>query len=692
MKNLLLDIVNRSDKEYFDLRYFIKKLNIKTSKEQKELIKNLNSLIDDGSLYEYFERNKILYIKKSSLLEGRLEIKEKGYGFVITEKEDIFIANKNLNNAFHDDIVLVYPTLSTGNNKEGVIIKIVDRKIINLVGTIRKKKNKFYFDNDNPKHNFDVIINDSNLVDNEKVILKITKYHVDYVYASIVKRLGQKEDLGIDILSLVYEFGIDPDFPKEVLDYVGYINFNEDEIKNRLDLRSLNIVTIDGIDAKDLDDAISIEKLNNGNYKLGVHIADVSYYVKNNSVLDLEAYKRGTSIYLLDRVIPMLPEKLSNDLCSLNPHTDKLAISCFMTINEKGQVLATEVFESVINSKYRLNYDEVNEIVNNGLIKYEDILDDLYLMKELKIILSNKRDKRGSLDFLTLETKFILENNKIKEIKPKKRIESEAIIEEFMLLCNESIATLFYNLELPVINRIHEEPNQIKLDRVLKIIKNLGYNINTKYNELTPYVVNKVLKELENSKNELFLNNMLLRSMSKARYHPSHLGHFGLALKHYLHFTSPIRRYPDLVVHRLLREFIFNKKINKKNLSIWESKLNEISNNTSLAERKAIDLERAVEDMKKAEYMMDFIGYEFNGVVSGITNFGVFVMLENSCEGLIRFDDLGDDYYEYNEDLMILVGKNTGKIIKYNDEVIIEVINASKIRRIIDFKLIKFLG
>lgn len=690
MKYEIIELINKSSKEFFDYNYFYKKLKLDTSSLQKEFIKSINEIIEENILIPYFENNNEILIKRQACLEGKLELKDRGYGFVVTEFEDIFIANKDLNNAFHEDLVLVYPFKNKkGGNREGVILKILDRPIKTLIGTIRKEKKKFYFVDDNPKHKFYVKLTTKKLKEDVKVVLKITKYHFDYVEAFVYKELGNFNEIGIDVLSVIYEFGIDPYFKKDLLDYVEYINYNND--KQREDFTNLNTFTIDGKDAKDLDDAISISLLDNNNYYLGVHIADVSFYVRENTILDLEAYNRGTSIYLLDRVIPMLPERLSNDLCSLNPHENKYTISLFMEIDKKGNVLSYSVHEAIINSKHRLNYDEVNDIINNKLIKYEDIIKDLFLMKELKDILKEKRNKRGALDFLSNESYFILEDGKIKDIKYKERLESNDIIEEFMLVANETIAKMFYDFNLPIINRIHENPNEERLLKVFNIIKNLGFDIKTNYTTLKPYVVQKVLNTIKGSKQELTLNNLLLRTMAKARYNPSHLGHFGLALDYYLHFTSPIRRYPDLMVHRLIREFFFKKDVSMNNINKYENLLNDISYNTSLSERKAIDLERAVEDLKKTEYMMNYINQEFDGVVSGITKFGVFVTLENTCEGLIRFENLDGDYYEYNEDLLILVSK-TGKVIKYGDLLKIKVIDANKQRRTIDFKLIKFLG
>ena len=508
----------------------------------------------------------------------------------------------------------------------------------------------------------------------------------------VIKILGHKNDPGVDILSIVSKYEINDVFSDEVMEAVEQLplEVTEEEYIGRRDLRNKTIFTIDGDDAKDLDDAVSIDKLENGHYLLGVHIADVSHYVKENGEIDKEAYERGTSVYLADRVIPMLPHKLSNGICSLNGGVDRLTMSCDMEIDEKGNIVDYDIYESVINSKKRMTYRAVNNILEKNIVEpgYEPFVDDLKEMEVLAHILRKNKERRGYIDFDIDEAKIIVnDNGEAIDVKLRERGTGEKLIEDFMIAANETVATHIYYMELPFIYRIHGKPNEEKIESFSQFLKTLGISIQYNKNEITPKDMQRVLDSLKENKLFHLLSSLLLRSMQKAVYDKNNIGHFGLASKCYTHFTSPIRRYPDQTVHRLLRTYLFQKKLDPETIRYWDLKLISIAEHSSEKERNAISCEREVDDMKKAEYMMKQIGEEYEGMITSVLNFGMFVELDNLIEGLISNDDMRGDTYYYDESTFSYVGKNSNKRYRLGDRVKVTVLNASKENKTVDFIL-----
>ena len=530
-------------------------------------------------------------------------------------------------------------------------------------------------------------------VEGHKVLVKITGRIKDNKYhGEVVKILGHKNDPGVDILSIVAKYGIHDTFSDEVMKEVDELP-NEvlpEEYDGRRDLRDVEIFTIDGDDTKDIDDAISIKKLDNGNYSLGVHIADVSYYVKENTKLDDEAYERGTSVYLADRVIPMLPHKLSNGICSLNPGVDRLAMSCVMEIDHKGDVVSYDIFESVIKSRKQMTYKNVNKYLEEGIVPegYEPFTNSLSLMEELAKILRANKERRGYIDFDIDEAKIIVnDKGEAIDVKLRERGTGEKLIEDFMIAANETVASCIYFMELPFVYRVHGEPSEEKIDNFLKFISVLGYHVNGKTKDLHPKTMQNILEQLKDKKEYHILASVLLRSMQKAVYDKTNIGHYGLASKCYTHFTSPIRRYPDTTVHRLLRKYLFKHQIDNDTINYWENKLVVLTEHVSQKERDSIDCEREVDDMKMAEYMMKHIGEEFDGIISSVTSFGMFIELPNLIEGLVKLEDMKDDTYVYDETRFCLKGTSKKKIYRLGDNVRVIVKNASKEAKTIDFEL-----
>ncbi|MCL6588036.1 MAG: ribonuclease R, partial [Anoxybacillus sp.] len=455
--------------------------------------------------------------------------------------------------------------------------------------------------------------------------------------------------------------------------------------------------TIDGEDAKDLDDAVTVTKLENGNYKLGVHIADVSHYVTEGSPIDREAYERGTSVYLVDRVIPMIPHRLSNGICSLNPKVDRLTLSCEMEINDRGEVVSHEIFQSVIRTTERMTYSDVNRI----LVDHDEALREKYaplvpmfeVMAELADILRNKRMKRGAIDFDFKEAKVLVdENGKPYDVVLRERSVAERLIEEFMLAANETIAEHFHWMNVPFIYRVHEDPKPEKLQRFLEFITNFGYIVKGTGNQIHPRALQEVLEAVRGEPEEMVVSTVMLRSMKQARYDAESLGHYGLSTEFYTHFTSPIRRYPDLIVHRLIRTYLINGQIDEQTQQKWAEKLPEIAEHTSNMERRAVEAERETDDLKKTEFMEDKIGMEFDGIISSVTNFGLFVELPNTVEGLVHVSYLTDDYYHYDEQHYAMIGERTGKVYRIGDEITVRVINVNKEERIVDFEIVGMKG
>ena len=696
MEEKILEILEKSDKA-LDVHEINDMLGYKTVEELKELLKCLNDLEDKLKVYRT-KKDRYLIFNNSNLKIGKMIANKKGYGFVdIDGPEDVFVAPTNMNNAIHGDDVVVEIISKKGLQMEGRIVKIINRKLKQIVGELYYDKfGHPCIDLDDDKVKINVKLDNHKLMGampGHKVLVKITNKLKDNNYnGEIIRILGHKNDPGVDILSIVAKYEIPDTFSDEVMSELDSIpdSISESDTKNRIDLRDEVIFTIDGDDTKDIDDAISIEKLDNGNYKLGVHIADVSYYVKEGSKLDEEAYLRGTSVYLADRVIPMLPHKLSNGICSLNPNEDRLTLSCVMEIDKNGNTVDYDIFESVIRSRIQMTYKKVNAILEQNEIAegYEPYVDKLKLMAELAHILRKYKENKGYIDFDIDEAKIIVdENGKAIDVVKRQRGTGEKLIEDFMIAANECVASHIYFMELPFLYRVHGEPSEEKISNFLKFVSILGYKIRVKEKHITPFVLQDILEQLKEKDEFSILSSMLLRSMQKAVYDKNNIGHFGLGSKCYTHFTSPIRRYPDTTVHRLLRKYLFEHKMDRDTLNYIDEKLTFIGEHTSNTERNAADCEREVDDMKMAEYMEDHIGEEFDGTITSVVNFGMFVELPNLVEGLIKLDDLKDDYYVYDEETFSLRGEHNKRGYRLGDKVHIRVKAANKEAKTIDFEI-----
>ncbi len=694
MEDKILELLNSKDASY-SVEEIESHLGIESVDDLKELLKVLNKMEDEYQIYRT-KKNKYMLFDNSNLKIGKLMSTKKGFAFVDIEgSEDVFVAQDNLNGAINDDEVIVEITSKKGLKLEGRILKVVERKLKQLVGTIYFKNNRCMLDIDDKKVNINVYIdNDKTLgaVAGHKVLVRLLNRIDNFNYkGAIIKIIGHKDDPGVDIASIALKYEFEEEFPEEVYEELKYIpsEVKEEEYAGRTDLRDQMIFTIDGADTKDIDDAISIEKLENGNYKLGVHIADVSYYVKQGSALDDEAYNRGTSVYLANTVIPMLPHELSNGICSLNPNVDRLAISCVMEIDTTGEVVDYDIFESVIKSNKKMTYTDVNSILEDNIVPegYERFADTLRTMKELADILRANKVRKGYIDFEIDEPKIITDDKgEAIDVKLRERGVGEKLIEDFMIAANETVARHISYMEYPFIYRVHGEPSEEKIDNFLRFISILGYNVH-KMKKITPKSMQELLEELKDTKEYPILSSLLLRSMQKAVYDKNNIGHFGLASKCYTHFTSPIRRYPDTTVHRLLRTYLFNRNIDMDTLKYWDQKLVALGEHTSERERASIECEREVDDMKMAEYMEKHIGEEFEGIISGVMSFGMFVELPNKIEGLIKIEDLKDDYYRYDESTFSMIGNNNKRGYRLGDTVKVEVKAASKENHTVDFIL-----
>lgn len=643
-------------------------------------------------------------VEKMNLIVGKIEGNEKGFGFLIPDdktKEDVFIPAEDMNGALHGDRVIVRITSKGlyGKKEEGEVIRILERANDTIVGTFESSNNFGFVIPDDSRIAYDVFISKSNFngaKTNQKVVVEITRWPEKRrnPEGKIVEILGYVGEKGTDILSIIKQFKLSEDFPAKVLNQASSIEqtVSQEEIEKRVDLRNLNIFTIDGADAKDLDDAVSIEKLSNGNYKLGVHIADVSHYVKEKSPIDKEAHKRGNSVYLVDRVIPMLPKELSNGICSLNPNEDRLTLSVFMEIDKNGSVVDYKIVEGVIRSKARLVYDDVSDFLERddkeALKNLEGVTEDLKIMEELSHILYEKRQKRGCIDFDFPEARIILDEDgiPIDVVKEDRRI-ADKMIEEFMLVCNETIAEHFYWADIPFLYRIHEEPDMEKIEEFNKFIHNFGYSIKG-IQDIHPKELQLLTKEVKGKKEETLINTLLLRSLKKAKYSSEKDIHFGLAAEYYCHFTAPIRRYPDLQIHRIIKSYI-KGKLSSNEQDRLHVLLPKVADHTSTTERTAEEAEREVEDLKKAEYMSTRIGNVYEGIISSLTHFGMYVQLDNTIEGLVHFSNMIDDYYYFDEDKYYIIGEHTNKVYRLGDTVKIIVINTDLVKRTIDFMLVQ---
>ncbi len=698
MRDDIINVLRNSDKALtiYELQ---DKLGLKNVEDIKEMGDELRKLEEEVVIY-HSNKDRYMMLEDSHLRKGIMRANKKGFGFVEIEnlEDDVYISQENMNGAIHDDVVLVEITSKMNLDRlEGRILKIIKRSVNRYVGEINFTNDVGYVTLDDPKVKLQVQINkmDSmNAVDGHKVVVELgkritnTKY-----YGRVVDIIGHKNDPGVDILSIVYKYNINTEFPDDVKEELLSVpsQVKDIDLLGRRDLRSEEIFTIDGDDTKDIDDAISILKLNNGHYRLGVHIADVSYYVKEGSPLDNEAMERGTSVYLVDRVIPMLPHELSNGICSLNPNVDRLAISCVMEFDGEGKQIDYEIFPSVIRSRKQMTYKNVNSILEDNVVPdgYESFESSLRLMAELATILRKMKDKRGYIDFEVDEAKILVDENcKPTEVVLRDRGTGEKLIEDFMIAANECVATHIYFMNLPFIYRVHEVPKEERLRSYLSFVGSLGYQVPGDLKDTSPKTVQKIIKSLEDKPEFKILSSLLLRSMQKAVYKPENLGHYGLASKCYTHFTSPIRRYPDTTVHRLLRTYLFDKKMDMSTMKKWEEKLVYIAEHSSSRERASIDCEREVEDMKMAEYMEEHIGEEFEGMISSVTSFGMFIELDNLIEGLVPLRDM-KDFFHYDEEHMTLTGERSHVKYTIGERVIVKVVRASKEEKTIDFEIVR---
>ena len=694
MKEQILDVL----KDIHEAKTLIEindLLKLTTVEDYQELQKNMEELVNNFLVFKT-KKDKYLLMKNCPGLKiGKLSVNKKGFGFLLLDKEDdIYIAKDDMNGAINDDTVLVEVT-EKGLEPAGKVLKIVKRDLKNIVGEVKVIGKKKILEPDDDKVNLKIILSpetSQNCVEGHKVLAKLNKKIDNKTYtADCLKILGHKDDAGIDILSIAYKYSIFEEFSPETIEELNNIpeEVNPSELEGRTDLTSEMIFTIDGADTKDIDDAISLKK-HDDYYTLGVHIADVSHYVKENTSLGDDAYERGTSAYLADTVIPMLPHKLSNGICSLNEGTIRLTMSCVMDIDKNGKITNYDIFPSYIKSRKKMTYDNVNEILENNHTPdgYEDYVEKLKEMQELAKILRKEKVSRGYIEFDIPEAKIIQDKDgKAIDIKKREQHAGEALIEDFMIAANETVATHISNMALPFIYRVHDLPNTEKIADFLNLVKALGYQIKTNIKEITPKTMQKLLNELKDKPEFLILSTLLLRSMKKAEYSKTNIGHFGLASKNYTHFTSPIRRFPDLTVHRLLKKYLIEKDFSMSTINYLENSLVEIAEHSSERELAATNAERDVNDMKMAEYMESHIGEVYEGIISSVTSFGIFVELPNLVEGLIHISNIPGDYYKYVPELLSLIGKSTKKTYRIGDKLKVRVISASKETAQIDFEI-----
>ncbi|MFB9274204.1 ribonuclease R [Cohnella cellulosilytica] len=701
----LLDFMRETAYKPLTYKELEKHFGIEDAAEFKEFLRLLTGLEQEGKVLQT-RSNRYGVPERMNLLRGRIQTHSKGFAFLIPEDKehpDLYIHANDMKGTMNGDIVLARVSAKNENGKlEGEIVRIVKRAVTQVVGQFHNHDSFGFVEPDDKRITKDIFIRAENFkgaVTGQKVVANIITYPEGRTAAEgeIIEILGHKDDPGVDILSIIRKHGLPESFPDDVLAEAEAApdTITEEEIaqQGRRDLRNKVIVTIDGEDAKDLDDAVNVERLPSGNLLLGVHIADVSYYVREKSKLDEEAYNRGCSVYLVDRVIPMLPHRLSNGICSLNPQVDRLTMSCEMEFEpDTMKRVRYDLFTSVIRTTERMTYTNVRKIVNEEdpevAERYAGLVDTFKLMKEMALGLRSMRMRRGAIDFDFQESKVIVdEQGKPVDIIKRERSIAEQIIEEFMLAANETVAEHFHWLKVPFVYRIHEEPTNEKLLTFMQFASNFGYAVRGKGNTVHPRALQTLLEEIRGTKEETVLSTMLLRSMKQAKYEAESLGHFGLAADYYTHFTSPIRRYPDLIVHRVMREVLENEgALPESRFEALNARMADIASQSSERERVAVDAERDTEKLKKAEYMLDKIGEEFTGIISGVTSFGMFVELENTVEGLIRLSDMTDDYYHFHELHMALIGERSSKIYRIGDEVEIRVARVNMGDHTIDFE------
>lgn len=705
----LLDFMRETAYKPMTYQELEKHFGIENADEFKQFLRMLTEMEQDGKIL-MTRTQRYGVPERMNLLRGRLQSHPKGFAFLITDEPDhpdVYIHANDMKGAMNGDIVLVRVTAGSegGQRLEGEIVRIARRAVTEVVGLFENHESFGFVVPDDKRINKDIFIKPENFkgaVSGQKVVARIVRYPEGRSAAEgeIAEILGHKDDPGVDILSIIRKHGLPESFPEDVMAEAEAAPdaISEEEIaaQGRRDLRGKTIVTIDGEDAKDLDDAVNVERLENGNWLLGVHIADVSYYVKEHSKLDQEAYNRGCSVYLVDRVIPMLPRRLSNGICSLNPQVDRLTMSCEMEFDPKTlKRVRYDVFTSVIRTSERMTYTNVRKILADEdpevTARYADLVPMFRAMEELALGLRAHRMRRGAIDFDFQESKVIVdEQGKPVDIVKRERSIAEQIIEEFMLAANETVAEHFHWLKVPFLYRIHEEPEGDKLMHFMQFAANFGYAVRGKGNSVHPRALQTLLEEIRGTKEETVISTMMLRSMKQAKYDAESLGHFGLAAEFYSHFTSPIRRYPDLVIHRVIREVLAGGggSLPEARHDALAARMTDIAQQSSERERVAVDAERDTERLKKAEFMLDKIGEEFDGIISGVTGFGMFVELDNTVEGLIRLSDLSDDYYHFHELHMALIGERTSRVFRIGDEVRIRVARVNMEEYTIDFEMV----
>ncbi|PTJ11850.1 ribonuclease R [Staphylococcus simulans] len=710
LKQSVTEIIKQPDYEPMSVSDFQDRLGLDNADSFRDLIKVLVELEQSGLVErtktDRYKRKGNQKNMKDNLVKGTLSQNKKGFAFLRPEDEDmedIFIPPTKINRAMDGDTVIVEVQPSRRDFKgkvEGEVKSIEKHSITQVVGTYTEGRHFGFVIPDDKRIMQDIFIpkgQSLGAVEGHKVLVQISKYAEgnDNPEGHVSAILGHKNDPGVDILSIIYQHGIEIEFPDEVLKEAEAVPeyIEPSELEGRKDLRDELTITIDGADAKDLDDAIALKKLKNGNTQLTVSIADVSHYVKEDSALDKEAYDRGTSVYLVDRVIPMIPHRLSNGICSLNPNVDRLTLSCRMEINSDGKVVKHEIFDSVIQSDHRMTYDEVNQIITdhdeNVRAQYPDVTPMLDLAKELSETLIQMRKRRGEIDFDIDEAQVIVNEEGIPvDVKMRERGEGERLIESFMLAANETVAEHFNKMEVPFIYRVHEQPKSDRLTQFFEFITNFGILVRGTGEDVSPSTLQEIHEKVKGLPEQTVVSTMMLRSMQQARYEDVNLGHFGLSADYYTHFTSPIRRYPDLVVHRLIRKYLIEDSMSGKELRKWEDKLPEIAEHTSNRERRAIEAERDTDELKKAEFMLQHIGEEFEGIVSSVANFGMFVELPNTVEGMVHVSSMTDDYYQFAEGQMAMIGERTGNVFRIGDTVKIKVVNVDVDQRMIDFQIV----
>ncbi len=668
-------------------------------REQRDELKEiLDALVEEGKV-ALSKRGK--YSKgHAEHYKGIFQANSRGFGFVAPEDggEDVFISEDNMLGAFQgDEVEYIITAAPSGRRREGKIVRILSHTVRKIVGLYEKSRNFGFVRPDNQRYLNDIYIpsgKEMGAMTGHKVVVELTSYGGEHAKPEgrIIEIIGHINDPGTDILSIVMDYGIRTEFPEKVLNQAVRVGkeVSEADCAGRKDLRDWQMVTIDGEDAKDLDDAVSLT-MEGENYVLGVHIADVTNYVQERSALDREALERGTSVYLADRVIPMLPQKLSNEICSLNAGENRLALSCIMKISKTGEIVDHEIAETVICVDRRMSYSGVQKILQSdeqALKENEEFVPMILQMKELSDLIRERRGRRGSIDFDFPETKILLdENGKPVEIRPYERNDATKIIEDFMLMANETVAEEYFWRELPFLYRTHEVPDEEKIRKLSTFINNFGYHIHVR-NEVKPKEIQKLLGKVEGTPEEDLISRLALRSMKRARYTTENTGHFGLAAKYYTHFTSPIRRYPDLQIHRIIKENL-RGRLNENRISHYEEILPEVARKCSERERSAEEAEREVTKMKKAEYMRARIGEEYDGVISGVTKWGIYVELPNTVEGLVHVADMKDDHYEFSEQEYELYGRHTGKTYKLGQRIRVRVADADKVQRTVNFEIIE---